>query len=55
MFQVFNMKEAIMNNNSALQQLAAFAICFVAGASTTLVLTIYARVARPSNTNGAAG
>lgn len=36
-----------MNNTSPLEQLAAFAICFAAGAISVLALNAYSKVARP--------
>lgn len=36
-----------MNNTSPLEQLAAFAICFAAGAISVLALSAYAKVTKP--------
>jgi len=35
-----------MNNPSPLEQLAAFAICFTAGALSVMALAVYTKVAR---------
>lgn len=43
-----------MNNNSPLEQLAAFAICFALGAVSALALAIHAHFTRVSKEDDAA-
>ena len=40
-----------MNNNSPLEQLTAFAICFVFGIVSTVALSLYGKVVKSKATN----